>query len=492
MIRTGVSKRSFSCSVRKLKKKRHEVPTSPEIQEAYDTVAYMTVDDLAIQRNLDQGKQFSFPSEHYLDRKKIIRNLPDEIDLFNSSSINLDMIYNDLQKLDQDKSVQLKYFKKYLRNYDDPINNLIQEFNGINSKFKSLRRNEITSLSLSPSAFYQKENMFNLPYNVIGFDRSISGLPLTSGKNKLSEACYPKEFIEDLQMYRKKIPVYKRDLNFLEFEKDSVNIDPKYLNKRPINNDYDANFNKFLDIIYENEVPEFTIHYENVKQYNLLPPLSEDLYEIFENEIFNLRSQLQTELKEHITKNGSKIMLFANQEIKTNQYKLCEILKPNQLDTSSLLVINYNLKQFNVFPNYSLMLNSKRQVKNLSNHLFKLFLLNLEDQIETIIRIKYHTADDMNKFMDELKATIKTTIKDKIIKSCLESVRQILPPYHLDALIHTISPNSPFKRIYWSDYALYNSVSPRSKSYDNYKRSFMISSTNFERYIRRDVRAPKY
>lgn len=489
MIRN--QKRCFSSTIRALKKKRHTVPANSQVQEAYETVAYMSVDDLEIQRNLDQGKQFSFPSEHYLDRKKIIRSLPDEVDLFDLSGINLEKIYKDLRRLDEDKSVQLKYYKKYLRNYDDLINNLIQEFNGINSKFKSLRREEITNLSLAPSAFYYKENLFNQPYNVIGFDRSISGLPLRTGKNRLTDVCYPKEFVEDLQMHRKKIPMHKRDLNFLEEEKDSVNIDPRYLNKRPIRNEYDDNFNKFLDIIYENEVPEFTIHYENVNQYNILPNISQDLYDDFENEIFQLRSFLQGQIKSHITKSGSKILLFGNQEIKTNQFKLCEVIKPNHLNTSSLLVINYNVKLFNVFPNYSALLNSRRQMKNLSNHLFKLFLINLEDQIDTLIRMKYHDSKDMKNFMKHLKSTIKSTIKNKLIPSCISNINQRQPYSHIEAFIHEVSPNSPFKRIYWKDYSLYNSVSPRSKNYNNHKHSFIVNKMNLESYIDTCVRLPK-
>lgn len=486
MIRYG--KRCFSSTARALKKKKNVLAQEPHVQEAYETVAYMSVDDLEIQRNLDQGKQFSFPSEHYLDRKKIIRSLPDEVDLFDLSSVNLEQIYKDLRRLDEDKSVQLKYYKKYLRNFDDPINNLIQEFNGINSKFKSLRREEISSLSLSPSSFFHKENLFNQPYNVVGFDRSISGLPLRSGKSKLTDVCYPKEFVEDLQMYRKKIPIHKRDLNFLEYEKDSVNIDPKYLNKRHIQNEQDDNFNKFLDIIYENEVPEYTIHYENVSQYNLLPAISQELSDDFENEIFQLRSFLQGQIKSHINKSGSKIVMFANQEIKTNQFRLCEVLKPNNLNASSLLVINYNLKEFNVFPNYAALLNSKRQVKNLSNHLFKLFLINLEDQIETLIRIKYHDSKDMKNFMKHLKSTIKSTIKNKLIGPCISNVRHHLPYTHIDALIHDVSSTSSFKRIYWKDYSLYNSVSPRSKYYNNHKHSFIINKMRLTSYINRGVR----
>ena len=90
MIRN--QKRCFSSTIRAFKKKRHSVPANSHVQEAYETVAYMSVDDLEIQRNLDQGKQFSFPSEHYLDRKKIIRSLPDEVDLFDLSGVNLEKI----------------------------------------------------------------------------------------------------------------------------------------------------------------------------------------------------------------------------------------------------------------------------------------------------------------------------------------------------------------------------------------------------------------
>lgn len=484
MSRMRLSRRLFSLTVRKYKKDKEVSHSNEGLQEAYELVAYMTVDDLAMQNNFDEGRQFSFPSEHYLDRKEITRKLPDEIDLMNCGSIDLDKIYDDLRKLDCDKSVQLKYFKKYLKNHDDLIVNLIQEFNGIDKKFKLLRRNEVSSLSLSPSAFYHNENLFNHTYNVVGFDKSISGLPLYSGKFKPVESCYPKEFIEDLQMFRKKIPVQKRDLNFLELEKDSVCIDPKVLLKAKSDESLGPEkLDSFMSAIYKKGVPEFTIEHKNIHDYKTLPPISMGLNEIFENEVTQLRKFLQGEIKLHSNKSCSRVLMFANQDIKSNQFKLCEISRKSLMNTASFYVVSYDMKEFNAFPNYAWVLSSRRQLKNLRNHLFKLFLINLEDQMDILIRIKYYNAKDMNSFIDHIKSIIASSVQLKLVKPIMEYTKDASPGIYCDASVYKPSKHSVFKRIYWNNYAAYNCLSPRSRKGSLPRRKPYLRIASLESYL---------
>ena len=486
MSRIWLPKRLLSYSPLVRKNKKIEFPAKKGVQDAYDSIAYMSVDDLAIQNNLDEGRQFSFPSEHCLDRKKIVKELPVELDLFKLENVDLKKIYENLEKLDTDKSVQLKYLKRYVKNYDDLMTNILQEFNGINSKFKMLRRNEASSLPLSPFSFYRNENLFKHSYNVVGFDKSISGLPLYSEKNRCPDESYPKEFIEDLQMFRNKIPIFKRDINFLEYEDNSVNVDPKFLSKGA-RNQFETNVNKILDIIYENEVPEFALKCENIDEYNFILIMNRKLLESLEGEILHLRELLEKEIKFLLTKNGDRLLLLANQEIKTNQFRLCEVTKPDQIMPGQVVILNHNLKQFNIFPNYSYILNSRRQYKRLFNHFFKLFLINLEDQIDMLIRLKYSKSNEMDAFINHLKSIIETTLNNKFMIPCLVFAKSLAYQNRLtsrcDALFHRTAKSSLFTRIYWLNYKKYPSTSRALPSH-NRRGCIRINHKDFSDYTK--------
>lgn len=416
-----------------------------KLMDAYDSISHMSVDDLAIQKNLDEGKQFSFPSEHYLDRKKIIRNLPDEIDIFNTPMKIIKKTYADLSKLDQDKSVHLKYYKRYLKKYDDPINHLIQEFNGITAKFKLLRRREIDNLSLAPGAFLYNENLLNNPYNVIGFDRSISGLPLRNGKNKLTDATYPKEFIEDLQMFRKKLPVHKRDLDFIEYEENSVNVNPSRIKNNRTSKEKEMD--KVLDSLYEQlDFPKSTILVDAVDNYKTLN-LNPDALIRVENEILYFKKSLQQEIESYMKANGNKLLMFRFQDLKTNQFRLCEAKLPSNIN-SSLVIVNYSLKEFNMIPYFASLMSTRHHKTLLKRHLFKTFMFNLEDQVDTLFRIKYYEERLMNKFMKKLTRNIEQTIRFKLIRLFQPIIKD--SEFRLyDAFLFKPNTKNAFKRIYW-------------------------------------------
>lgn len=487
--RSLVHKRAFSLSAQLLKSKKDGGLSIDKVSEVYETIAYMSEEDIEMQKNFDQGRQFFFPSEHYLDRKKILRSIPNEINLLDLSSVDVDRIYGDLAKLDSDKSVQMKYYKKYLLDYSDPLNIMIQEFNGIDAKFKALRRNEISSLPLSPGAFYHKENLFKHVYNVVGFDKSISGLPLYSGKGKTKEELYPREFIEDLEMFRKNITVHKRDLNFMVMEKSSVNVDPRYLHKKSLNKG-EENLNKFLDVIYKNEVPDHTIQYEDIDNYNLLPISNHEIYDAFENEVATLRNFLQKDIKFEVSQSGSNLLLIPNNDIKSNIYRLCELMKPSA-DTRStpMIIIKYNLKDFNAFPNYTQLLNSRKRLRSLKRHLFKLFMINLESQLDTLIRIKYRKPEEMTGFIKNFKSVVNSTIENKILVLCKDWARPV-QALNFDAFIHENDKRKPFKRIYFYDMGVYNKISPRSRNYHNHKKGFSVGCMKLSD-LPMSVRSPK-
>lgn len=448
--------RSLGATLHKGKVQSEKEPETSEIQKAYDSVSHMTTEDVQIQANLDQGKQFqSFPSEHFLDRKRILRGIPDEIDIFNTSDDEIRRIYDNLDKLDKDKSVQFKYYKRYLKQYSDPFSHIIQEFNGIDSKFRMLRRREVDSLMLSPGLFIFRDNLLSHPYNVVGFDRSILGLPLRTGK-QLVQKCYPQEFIEDLQMFRKKIPVHKRDLDFIEAEEAVSNVDPSRLAQRG-ESDIDAVLN---DINHRITATRSTFAVHAIDDYQPIP-ITQSLQSRIVSEILAMKLQLQQEIETAMTAGGPRLLLFSQDDIRTSFFKLCQSTSYRPTEASGIVVVKYLVRDLSILPPFFFTMNSVRQKGRLQRHLMKLFFLNLEDQIDTLMRIKYDTNSDMARFMKKLSNKVR-----KVVNSGLADIatKKDLP---VDAVVYRPILNRPFKRILWCSSSVRRLLASKHKS--NYR-----------------------
>ena len=357
--------------------------------------------------------------------------------------------------LDKDKSVQFKYYKRYIKRYDDPVTHLIQQFNGIDSKFKMLRRREIDNLSLSPGSFYYRENLLKNPYNVVGFDRSISGLPLRSGKNQLEQS-YPQEFIEDLQMYRKKIPVQKRDLDFIEPEEAPHNVDPSRL-ARPNISEMD---NILDDINHELTTTRNTFSIRSIGDYQPIP-IKTSLQVKIELEIMDMKLQLQQEIETAMTAKGSRLLMFNQDDIRTNFYKFCEAKSFKPASGSNIVIVNYNIRELSILPPFYFTMNSRKQQRGVHKHLMKLFIINLEDQIDTLMRIKYQSDAEITKFMKKLANNIRKVISTKLMDVFEKKSLDV------DAVVYKPLMDKPFKRILWSNNEVRKMVNTKQKS--NYK-----------------------
>lgn len=481
------------------------------VKELYDSICHMSNNDYIIQHNFDASPVFkSFDSDHILDRKSLLKSIPDEIDIFSTPMDTIEKTYNALAKLDDDKSLHVKYYKRYLRKYDDQVLNLLQNFNGITTKFKMLRRNELIRLNLSRDAFMFKENFFNHDYNVIGFDRSVSGMPLYSDSNKVAKDAYPAEFIEDLQNGTTKIQVHKRDLDFLEFDDMSVSIDPKRvkeygstlhssnasllpgggtrkqvsLNGSSKKEEFDEVFNNIINDS-DNKLPKNAITLKSIKDYRVLDFRTDILLRI-ENEITFLRKSLQNEIELFMKANNQgspRLLLYGHQDLLTNQYKLCEY-SSSRAQRNSILIINYSFKDFGLLPNYTYLINSVKRKHNLRKHLFKLFLINVEDQVDTLFRIKYIRDRDMKKFMKTLSRNINQIIKFKLMKLFETFKPSRLNPLHhhggrmiYDAYIFKPYSGNAFKRIYWVRHSVRrsNDLNKKSNLIVNWKNLDSIS-----------------
>ena len=160
---------------------------------------------------------------------------------------------------------------------------------------------------------------------------------------------------------------------------------------------------------------------------------------IVETEINSLKNSLQKEIELILNENdkSNNLILFSPQLFKTNQFKLCDFMtdEENKNDTAkratgsttnstakpkppggngNYLIINYNIKEFNMIPYNCLVSNYIKSDSQLYKQLFKIFLINLWDQLETLIRLKYFNNKSV--FINNIHFKISNIIKYKLLK----------------------------------------------------------------------------
>lgn len=422
-----------------------DMPPDALLQQSYESVAYMSADDISIQSGFDEKGPFSsFPSAHFVDRRAIIRNLPDEIDAFSALNSELKNIYGQLQSLDSDRAVQLKYYKRYLKNYSDPVARLLQQFNKIDEKFKRLRRYEDDKLLLDPGAFYYNMNLCNVPYNVIGFDRSVSGMPLQLAKNRPKKA-FPQEFVQDLVLQGPRIRLHKRDLNFKD--ESTHTVDPAILHRHRSDD-----LARHLETVREKmKLPRNLLVVPDVGRYRVLDIGLLYLANETEIRILALKRQLQDEIVDHMVNGGPRELISRPLNLLNNHFLLCEDVVRSDRFNLSLVFFKYAVKPFNLIPIYGLFLSTRRQERYLHNHLVKIALLNVEEQVDRLCCIKHRTAPEMRRFMADVRSRINKIVRG-LLKIALED--RLPKSEALDALIHTANEKSPFKRLYWTNQGL--------------------------------------
>lgn len=502
-----------------------EVTLDASISEVNEKVSRMSLSDLQIAKNFNLGRGM-FAQDHgqSLDRRALIREIPDEIDLADKNQmIKLNDTYKKLTLLDTDRDVHNKYFRRYLGT-DDEFTVMQQDLNNIGAKFKLLRRGQQQlDLSLDGVMFEPHVNNFNLPHNVVGVDCTLNGLPLY--KLSRGRAFLPQEFVRDLQPFETKVVVHKRDADFVEedggvmqeyhsknshrskrsFETDDDFTDLKSALTEVLNsvsplmaksieivevpskksvNSVEKTVEESVDAASSasTEISETisettstdspslskTTHYqtssflpvENIHNYNIINLHSHRnprgiLPDLIKMEVLAIQLGLQHEIEQVMTIQANvKSMFYGSKPFKVNAFKLRNKVPAVDAFESAL---TYYHKDFNLLPNYSLILNSLAQLNRLRTHLLKIFLINLQEHIEILFRIKYDTELKQNKFMEELVRDInEKVINDRLIpkfdtlaRKNIYSKQEQVSRAGYDALIHSPYKNGPFKRIYW-------------------------------------------
>ncbi|KAI3403346.2 hypothetical protein KGF56_003934 [Candida oxycetoniae] len=477
------------------------------IKEMSESLHQMSLEDLIFQIGLDgDGPFMSLENPHFVNSKKILCSIPDSLDLFNPKDMaKVDEIYAKLNKLDSNPQMHQKFLKRFFFDYNNDLILLSQHLRGISSKFKQLRRNETDKFKPESTIYELIHDKMKYAYNVVGFDRSCLGMPLRSN---METGVYPREFIQDLPHFDHKIHLKKTDFNFAE--KDAcINVDPNKVT--PLKDLYDyenRDFNRHDE--YNNDddddegsrrgkgggvystletktgvkythkathqylsdnlgLPRQYIPIKNCYSYRRLKLNNHQITNRIEQEIRIMKKLLTDEIKATIESSNIVLMstnqTFHQDAIKSNQYILCEI-------KDKLPGTIFIWKSFSILPLYFILPLTKRRERTLITHLYKLFLINLEDYINILFKIKYDHTRDVTKFMKTLLKNIGHTIQFRLwryfkinkrtISSSAAAAAAIsslnssisLPLLkskykQKQAVVYSPFTDSCFKRIYW-------------------------------------------
>ncbi|EER33885.1 predicted protein [Candida tropicalis MYA-3404] len=404
------------------------------LEEIYDISSSMSKEEFFLQIALDGDKPFlSFTSNDLINRRKILHDLPSTLNIFNLDEMDkVEEIYSKLNQLDSDKSMQLKYLKGYFADYQNDLVLLEQHLKGIDSKFKQMRRKEVTKFNPFATLLEHVSDKLNHPYNVVGFDRSLFGFPLQ--KERL-ERVFPREFIQDLPTFGDTVTLKKMDVNLEPRDNFVLDLSPsqaiplqelvdKYHQMEPTDLKEGQEYPLVHGLYNNGDAPKEYVVLKNCASYQQVKLRDTNsqlkvIIKIIEQDIRTKQKSLDDQIKASLQTDNVAVLMpeqpTSPSNIKTDLYQVC-VTKPFLQDlawTVTLVVV----KNFNILPNFVVFSRRRFSTKlsrRLKNHLYKVFLINLQPQIEQLKKIKYVTEQAQYEFNRDIEKRIDYLINRKL------------------------------------------------------------------------------
>lgn len=403
-----------------------------ELEDCFEKVAFMTKDDIAIQENLDGGRQFGgFSSEHFFDRRELIRSLPDEVDVQNTPWDEIHRVYRLLERLDRDAAVHAKYLKKFGIDDNDLITKLRMGHN-LRDMCSSGRRGEKYEIAKGLERVFKK--LYR--YNVVGFDRSLVGVPLRTGKHAMvpgrdNEQDVPAELIRDMRPFDTKVPVHKVDVNFLDEDQLKESISP-----------FDAKPLPAEELLRDVGKPIF---FDSIDNYRKVDHPSVEVLDKIEKETLQLKDALYLEMARKMAPGGPDVVGFNSPKLKTNEWVIAA--RNHDATTVSGPTTSYQFRQFDLVPIYGMVLATVKHYNNLYKHLVRVMLINVDDHVDVLTRIKYQLAHEADAFTRKLCGKIHRIVADRLMPVALQHRLRVPKQYH--AVLHKHNLMGNFLRICW-------------------------------------------
>lgn len=396
---------------------------SEDLENSSFIIGYMSKDDIKLQECLDSGRQFGGSgSGLVLRRSTAIESLPEEIDVLKTPWEEIERVYGVLKELDNDQRIHFKYKKRLSI---DTKSLLAVRNKKLTDMCKFARRDQKRQLLPVELAF---ESIFQ--YNVVGFDRSFGGVPLQTGKHAFTDSKkgpqFPIEFLEDSRPFDTKIPIHKKEVNFMEDDALEETLMP-----------HDLKPNSPEEILRMEGKP---IMVDNIDDYNTLPHLLKELEAKIEDEILKLQRLLSSEITR------STMSLFQTlKELKRNEFVL---VSRSPLATKYTgPTFKYALKFFDLAPFYGTLLLTRKHWKSLVKHLYKVIMLNISEQVDSLTRIKYKLPADRRAFLERTYSQVQHVIHKQLMPIFMQQRLDI--PAHVNAVTYKQMEHTSFLRLYW-------------------------------------------
>lgn len=395
-----------------------------ELEDSSLVLGYMSKNDIEIQHAFDQGRQFGSTALGLVMKRTVAaESLPDEIDLVETPWAEIERVYKTLAELDNDSGVHHKYKKRLLI---DTTSLIAVRRRKLNDMCRMARRDERPPPQLFDHSLGQALDSVYL-YNVVGFDCSLSGAPLMGAKSlfKNKSTPFPKELLADCRPFETKVPIHKKEVNFMEDDALEETIMPQ-----------DALPNSTEEILRMEGRP---IMVDSVDGYNGPEHLSAALRSQLEERITRFQRLLAAE----ISQSTISLFLRVGRELKRSEYVL--VAKVPFASKYTGPTFKFVLKHFDLVPFYGSLLTSIKHRRALTRHLTKVVLINIREQVDSLTRIKYKLPDDRKAFLAKTLRETKALVRSVLVP--MAEHEKSLPMLY-DAIVHKPTPGS-FLRLYW-------------------------------------------
>ncbi|RCK57574.1 hypothetical protein Cantr_06678 [Candida viswanathii] len=397
------------------------------LNDLYHASVDMTDKQFFLQLALDGDKPFmSTIPVNLIERKRILEELPDTLDLFNPDDMSkVDDIYSKLSRLDSDREMHAVCLQPFYKVEPNDLMLLEQGWKGISEKLKLFRRKEYDRFNPHTIIFEHLYDRRYYPYNVPGFDRSIFGMLLG---NAIDEKAFPREFIQDLPSFGNIITLKKRDARpgKQEMSDSDILLNPeKVIPLQDVVNAHNRGKPTIVNRLVHKKNKDLVV-IKNCLSYQQLRLRDTDnqikmAIRLIEQDVRTKQAELAEEIKRCLQADNIKVLsptLPSSQpDIKTGFFRVVCVSRVFIPELPWEVYGVLNSRSFNMLPNYVVLSGRRfprKLNRRLNNHIYKVFLINLEAQIEQLQKIRYVNATQRAEFQKRLRKRIEFLINRKL------------------------------------------------------------------------------
>lgn len=185
--------------------------------------------------------------------------------------------------------------------------------------------------------------------------------------------------------------------------------------------------------------------FDDIDNYKKIEHPSVELLDRIERETLTLKDSLYLEIARKMIPLNTDVVNLNAPKLRTNEYVIA--LKDHHATALSGPSLSYRYKYFDLVPVHGMLLTSRKHCNNFYKHLFKVILINLEEHIDVLTRIKYKLPEESQAFLSKLYGKIHRVISDKLMPMAVDCRLKFSLEYQ--GVIHKHIKSLNFSRLYW-------------------------------------------